>query len=123
MACGVPVVNTRIDTGVPYVSPDGVTGFTVPPRNSDEMAEALNRLLDDPQLRAKMGRAGRARVVSEFGIAEMAAQTLALYGSVLAREESTRILAGVTPRPSDRAMAAMKQDAPVRRQAVNASRD
>jgi glycosyltransferase involved in cell wall biosynthesis len=123
MACGVPVVNTRIDTGVPYVSPDGVTGFTVPPRNSDEMAEALNRLLDDPQLRAKMGRAGRARVVSEFGIAEMAAQTLALYGSVLAREESTRILAGVTPRPSDRAMAAIKQDAPVRRQAVNASRD
>ena len=65
------------------MSPDGVTGFTVSPRSSDEMAAALNRLLDDQHLREKMGRAARARVVNEFDIAEMAARTLDLYRSVL----------------------------------------
>ena len=95
MACGIPVVNTRIDTGVPYVSLDGVTGFTVAPRSSDEMAAALNRLLDNPDLRNGMGRAGRARVANEFGIAEMAAKTLDLYQSVL--RDKGKLIRAVAP--------------------------
>jgi glycosyltransferase involved in cell wall biosynthesis len=123
MACGIPVVNTRIDTGVPYVSQDGITGFTVEPRNSDEMAAALNRLLDDPELRAKMGRAGRARAVSHFGIAEMAVQTLALYRSVLARQKTTSIQADVAPLKRDHALPAISEDTSARQQALRASRD
>ncbi|MGH7925294.1 MAG: glycosyltransferase [Candidatus Binatus sp.] len=86
MACGRPVVNTRIDSGVPYVSPDGVTGFTVPPKDSDAIATALNRLLDNPELRKRMGSAARARVINEFGIRGMAARTLALYRSVVSED-------------------------------------
>jgi len=122
MACGVPVVNTSIDTGVPYVSPDGVTGFTIPPRNSDEMAAALNRLLDNPELREKMGRAARARVVNEFGIAEMASHTLDLYRSVL-RDESKLARVVATPFKRDRSIAAIDDDAPLPRQALRVSRD
>jgi glycosyltransferase involved in cell wall biosynthesis len=124
MASGIPVVNTRIDTGVPYVSRDGVTGFTVEPRSSDEMAAALNRLLDDSELRKKMGRAGRERVVSEFGIAKMAARTLDLYRSVLSSEKTKRIVTLPTPLKSDHAETAIDEEAPARRQAaLRASRD
>ncbi len=124
MASGIPVVNTRIDTGVPYVSQDGVTGFTVAPRSSDEMAAALNRLLDNPDLRQKMGRAGRDRVINEFGIAKMAARTLDLYRSVLAREENNRVRTIPTALKNDHAKTAIDQDAPARRQAaLRASRD
>ena len=124
MASGIPVVNTRIDTGVPFVSQDGVTGFTVAPRSSDEMAAALNRLLDNPELREKMGRAGRDRVADEFGVAKMAAQTLDLYRSVLTREKSSRILTLQAQFKTDPAEAAINEDAPARRQAaLRASRD
>jgi glycosyltransferase involved in cell wall biosynthesis len=86
MACGRPVVNTQIDSGVPYASLDGVTGLTVQPRSPDAIATALNRLLDNPELRMELGRAARARVVNEFGIRQMAARTLELYRTVLSGE-------------------------------------
>jgi glycosyltransferase involved in cell wall biosynthesis len=91
MACGRPVVNTQIDSGVTYASPDGVTGFTVEPRNPDALATALNRLLDNPELRTEMGRAARARVDNEFGIRQMAARTLDLYRTVTSRQNRSGV--------------------------------
>lgn len=79
MACGLPVVNTAIDGGVPFVSRHGESGLTVPPRDPDALAAALTRLLDDADLRGRMGAAGRARVATEFSPARMAAQTLEIY--------------------------------------------
>ena len=122
MASGIPVVNTSIDTGVPYVSPDGVTGFAVSPRSSDEMATALNRLLDDPMLREKMGRAARARVVNEFDIAEMAARTLDLYRSVL-RDKGKHIRAVTPLHKRDQASPAINEDEHLPQQALRTSRD
>ena len=122
MASGIPVVNTSINTGVPYVSPDGVTGFAVSPRSSDEMATALNRLLDDPILREKMGRAARARVVNEFDIAEMAARTLDLYRSVL-RDKGKHIRAVTPLHKRDQARPAINEDAHLPQQALRTSRD
>jgi glycosyltransferase involved in cell wall biosynthesis len=82
MACGVPVVNTALDTGVPFVSPDGVTGITVPPMDERALGDAIARLLDDPALRARMGAAGLERVAGELSAATMARRTVELYHSV-----------------------------------------
>lgn len=79
MACGKPVVNTRLDSGVPFVSLDGVTGITVAHSDSDALAEAINLLLNDPQLRERYGEAGRLRVEQEFTVDRMADRTLDLY--------------------------------------------
>ena len=82
MACGLPVVNTALDTGVPFVSPHGVTGLTVPPADAEALAEALTRILGDAALRERLGAAGRARVAGELSAGRMARRTLALYRAV-----------------------------------------
>ena len=84
MACRKPVVSTRLETGVEYVNQNGKTGFIVPPRNSKALAEAINRLLEDENLRKKMGVEGRRRVEREFTKERMARETLKLYEEVLA---------------------------------------
>lgn len=84
MAAGVPVVNTRLDSGVPFVSPDGVTGLTVAPADPHALAAALNTLLDDAPLRARLGEAGRRRVRADFTADLMAERTMRLYNEVLA---------------------------------------
>ena len=83
MACGKPVVNTSLRSGVPYVSVDGLTGITVPPSDSDALAAAINQLLDDDVLREKLGAAGRSRVEAEFSADLMAERTLNLYKEIL----------------------------------------
>ncbi|PJF46315.1 MAG: glycosyl transferase family 1, partial [Candidatus Thermofonsia Clade 3 bacterium] len=72
MACGKPVVSTRLGTGVEFVNQDGVTGIVVPPRDVDALRAALRRLLDDAQLRQSMGNAGRARAIESFSKEDMA---------------------------------------------------
>jgi rhamnosyl/mannosyltransferase len=82
MAAGLPVVNTSLDSGVPFVSVHGETGLTVPPGNSQELALAINRLLDDDGLRRSYGQAGVRRARQEFGLDTMRRRTLELYESV-----------------------------------------
>jgi glycosyltransferase involved in cell wall biosynthesis len=69
MATGLPVVTTRI-MGIPELVEDGSAGLLVPPGRPDELAAALERLARDPAGRAAMGRAGRAKVVREYDIAD-----------------------------------------------------
>jgi rhamnosyl/mannosyltransferase len=83
MAAGVPVVNTKLDSGVTFVSQDGVTGLTVAPADSAALAEAVNSLLDDPEQRKRFGAAGQRRVEQEFSLEKMTRRTLDLYGEVL----------------------------------------
>lgn len=85
MACRKPVVNTRLDSGVTYVSVDGVTGLTVPPADSAALAAALNQLLEDPALVARYGRASRLRVEREFDLEVMGRRTRQLYEEVMSR--------------------------------------
>ena len=79
MAAGRPVVSTNLPTGVPYVNESDVTGFVVPARDSESLAEALNRLLDKPELAERMGRQGRLRVETEFQLSQMIDRTLSVY--------------------------------------------
>lgn len=65
MASGVPVVASRIG-GVPYTVGDGLTGLLFEPGNPVDLARQIARLLDDPELRRVMGRAGRQRFEEEF---------------------------------------------------------
>jgi rhamnosyl/mannosyltransferase len=83
MACGKPVVSTRLETGVEYVNQNGKTGFIVPPRSPRPLAGAINRLLEDEELRTQMGIEGRKRVKKEFTKEKMAHKTLKLYEEVL----------------------------------------
>ena len=84
MAAALPVVNTSLDSGVPFVSLDGQTGLTVPPGNPEALAVAINRLLDDDGLRQSLGQAGVRRARQEFSLDTMLARTLQLYQSVRA---------------------------------------
>ncbi len=83
MACGKPVVNTQLPSGVPWVSQNGITGITVPPCDVDALAEAVSVLLSQPELAARYGRAARRRVEQEFATERMLARTLGLYSRVL----------------------------------------
>ena len=84
MAAGLPVVNTSIASGVPYVSPNGVTGLTVPPKDERALAAAITRLLDDPAMRQRYSEAARQRVHAGFTVDEMVRQTLAVYEAAMA---------------------------------------
>jgi rhamnosyl/mannosyltransferase len=66
MARETPVVNTSLPTGVPWVSPDGKTGITVPPGEADVLAEAINTLLEDDELRQRYAKQARERVKQRF---------------------------------------------------------
>ena len=83
MACGKPVVNTQLPSGVPWVSQNGITGITVPPCDVDALAEAVSLLLSQPELAARYGRAARRRVEQEFATERMLARTLSLYSRIL----------------------------------------
>jgi len=61
MAAGLPIVATRA-AAIPEVVPDGEAGLLVPPSDPEALAEALDRLLSDPDLRRRLGEAGRRHV-------------------------------------------------------------
>jgi glycosyltransferase involved in cell wall biosynthesis len=65
MACGLPVVGSRIG-GLPSTITDGVTGLLFEPGDSRDLAKKLAILLDDPALRERMGLAGRRRFEEDF---------------------------------------------------------
>jgi rhamnosyl/mannosyltransferase len=83
MACGKPVVNTSLDSGVPFVSLDGITGFTVPPADSNALSNAINMLLEDSALNAQFGQAALRRVEREFNLELMVSRLICLYHDVL----------------------------------------
>ena len=79
MAFEKPVVATRVG-GIPEVVEDGVTGLLVPPRDPEALAEALLRLLDDAELRGRMGAAGRRRVEGKFNLERNVTALIGEYG-------------------------------------------
>ena len=84
MAMGLPVVATDV-AGCREAVVSGETGFLVPPRNVDELVGAIQKLVEDPALRRRMGQAGRARVVQHFAVERVVEQYLDLYVELLSK--------------------------------------
>lgn len=81
-ACGLPLV-TCDAIGCREAVADGENGFLVPPRNVSALASALDRLLRDPALRERMGKASRAKALAEFDERIVIEKTLDVYQEVL----------------------------------------
>lgn len=77
-SCGRPIVTTDAN-GCREVVRDGENGFLVPVKNVTELADALQRLIEDPQLRQRMGRKGRTIVEQEFAVERVVAETISVY--------------------------------------------
>jgi glycosyltransferase involved in cell wall biosynthesis len=77
-AMELPVVASNIH-GIPDVVVDGETGLLVPPREPQALANALERLAGNPELRRRMGAAGRAFVAAHYRWEDNAAQMAKLY--------------------------------------------
>jgi glycogen synthase len=102
MACETPVVASAVggipevvehgDTGL-LVVPEAASALDVEPHNPEQfasdLAAAINALLDDPDLRARMGRRARARVEEQFSWASIARQTRDFYSHVIARHHES----------------------------------
>jgi glycosyltransferase involved in cell wall biosynthesis len=66
MAAGLPVVSTNLPTGVPWVNQHGVSGLVVPPADAGRLADAIGCLLENPELRERLGRNAAARASDLF---------------------------------------------------------
>jgi glycosyltransferase involved in cell wall biosynthesis len=78
MAAAKPLVATEVG-GIPEVVVDGETGFLVPPKNPEALAEKILLLLTDAELARRLGRHARLRVEERFSIASMVRAYEALY--------------------------------------------
>lgn len=85
MACERPVVGSAVG-GITYTVIDRQTGVLVPPENPACLAARLHELLLDPELRTRMGHAGRLRVEQEFTWSLTALRTATLYETLLSEQ-------------------------------------
>jgi glycosyltransferase involved in cell wall biosynthesis len=82
------------------VGTDGVTGLLVPPGDPGALALAIGTALDDTGLRARLGAAGRARVLERFTWAAAARATVEQYRTVLDGQAPADHLSGRPPGPA-----------------------
>ncbi|MFF3003938.1 glycosyltransferase family 4 protein [Kitasatospora sp. NPDC057940] len=94
MATGTPLVATTGGAIPEVAGPDGETCLAVPPGEPDRLAAALGRLLDDPPLRARLGAAGRERVLARFTWARAAELTADAYRAAIATGAGARARSG-----------------------------
>jgi alpha-maltose-1-phosphate synthase len=83
MACQAPVVASAVG-GILEVVEDGKTGLLVSPGQPEALAEALNRVLGNPELGRRMGQAGRRRVEAHFSWTSIAERTEQVYAEAIA---------------------------------------
>jgi glycosyltransferase involved in cell wall biosynthesis len=84
MATGLPIVATPVGD-VPTVVIDGHTGLLVPMEDVQALAAAINKLLQDPSLRERLGAAARKLIEDQFSAARMAGDYLGVYKSAKRR--------------------------------------
>lgn len=85
MSCATPLVATRAGAIPEVVGTAEEAAVLVPPRDSGKLAQAIGRLLDDADMRRRLGEGGRRRVEDRYSWAAVAAKTAAHYETVLER--------------------------------------
>lgn len=85
MAMAKPCVSTTV-SGIPELIEDSHSGLLVPEKDEIALADALSRLLDDPQLAGQLGQAGREKVRRAFDLDHVTDQLLHLLADVLTEE-------------------------------------
>jgi glycosyltransferase involved in cell wall biosynthesis len=83
LACGTPVVAFRVG-GVPELVRHLETGWLAEPEDASSLADGIRTVLDDAELRARLGAAARAHAERELGVALQAERLVEAYGSVAA---------------------------------------
>lgn len=86
MATGLPIVATNVG-GNPEAVVDAETGFIVPSKDPGAMAEKLALLIEDEEMRKRMGRAASARVSCEFTMDKMVERTQEIYEEILKKKK------------------------------------
>jgi len=101
MSCAVPLVATTGGALPEVVGDDGVSALVVPPGDSEALAAKIALALDDPELRARVGAAGRQRVLDRWTWRHTAVGTIEQYRATLAESQSieTRRPGGITSAP------------------------
>ena len=89
LASGCTVVATRVG-GVPDVVQDGEDGILIEPDSPEQLANALVLLAGDPELRARMGAAGRTRTLPRYAVSRLIDDVDALYRELLERKGLTQ---------------------------------
>jgi N,N'-diacetylbacillosaminyl-diphospho-undecaprenol alpha-1,3-N-acetylgalactosaminyltransferase len=79
MSMGLPIVTTDV-VGCRETVDEGINGFLVPPYNALALSEAIRKLIESPDLRSKMGHAGREKALKEFDIATIVDKHFEVYG-------------------------------------------
>jgi colanic acid/amylovoran biosynthesis glycosyltransferase len=87
MGMEIPCLATWI-TGVPELIRHGVDGWLVRPGNEQELADAIAKLLDDPELRQRLGAAGRVRVQDQYELEINVERLARIYEERLSRKDS-----------------------------------
>ena len=90
MVYGKPVINTSLPTAVPEVSLDGVTGLTVKPGDVDGLADAINKLVENEQLRLEYGKQARIRCEDTYSLDKMQANIYASYLDILGKNSESK---------------------------------
>lgn len=93
LACGCPVIGTH-HTGAEDLFADGQEGYIVPIRDPDALAERLQSLADDPQLRREMGQHALARVQGYGGWHRYGETAMAIYAALIGSGVRQRAMAG-----------------------------
>lgn len=97
MSCATPLVATRAGAIPEVVGTDEEAALLVAPRDPGGLAQAIARLLDDPELRTRLGSGGRNRVEQRYSWTAVAAQTAAHYHEVVGSR--TRRVRRASPEP------------------------
>ncbi len=88
MAMGLPVIGT-LHGGIPELIEDGISGFLVPERDADAIADRVCYLIEHPEIWSEMGKAGRKRVEEKYDMYKLNEQLVDIYEQQLSDSDSS----------------------------------